>query len=40
MVQQGCKANAVLDALKGMIDSMIKSVVFFWLHTSFLGRNG
>jgi hypothetical protein len=39
VVQQGCKANAVLDALKGTIDSMIKSVAFFLLRTGFLGRN-
>jgi hypothetical protein len=28
-VHQGCKANAVSDALKGTTDSIIKSVVFF-----------
>jgi hypothetical protein len=39
MVQQGCKANIVLDTLKGMIDSIIKSVVFYWLLTDFLERN-
>jgi hypothetical protein len=39
IMEQGCKANAVLDALKGTIDNMIKSVVIFQLHNIFLGRN-
>ena len=39
IVKQGCKANAVLNALKGTIKRTIKSAVFFELHNSVLGRN-
>lgn len=39
VVQQGCKADAALDAVNKMIDSMTKTIVFFLLQTSFLRRN-
>jgi hypothetical protein len=40
VMEQGRTAEAALDAVNGTIDSMIKTAVFFSLHTGFLCKNG
>jgi hypothetical protein len=39
VVEQGCKAKAVLDAVNKTIDRKTKTVVFLSLQARFLGRN-
>jgi hypothetical protein len=39
-MQQGGAAEALLHAMKGSIDSMINTAIFFWLHPKTLWRNG
>ena len=38
-VEQGCKAEAGLDAMNGTIDSITNTAVFFSLQTEFLRIN-
>jgi hypothetical protein len=40
VMEQGGTAEAALDAIDGMINSMTKTAVFFSLQTESLGRNG
>jgi hypothetical protein len=39
IVEQGCKAEAVLNAVNRTIDSITNTAVFFSLQTGFLRRN-
>lgn len=39
VIEQGETAEAALDAVKGTIDNITKTAVFFSLHTGFWCRN-
>jgi hypothetical protein len=40
VIEQGGTAEAILDAINEMINSITKTTVFFLLPTSILYRNG